>query len=79
MSVQNVLNNAQLLSLILNFAGVSTCARLASTSSSFFRQGIVHIWKNLTAPKPLILLIPGAHELQLEPSGYTIRVSMSKS
>ncbi|KAF8604382.1 hypothetical protein BDV93DRAFT_544076 [Ceratobasidium sp. AG-I] len=74
MSVLQVLNNAELLGLILALADTSTCARLISTSHNFFKQGIIHIWKDLSTAKPLILLIPGAQEVELKKGQYTIRL-----
>ncbi|KAF8604379.1 hypothetical protein BDV93DRAFT_507695 [Ceratobasidium sp. AG-I] len=74
MSVHKVLSNTELLSLILDLSGVSTCARLASTSNRFFRAGAILVWKNLTTAKPLILLIPGAQEVEVKTNEYTIRL-----
>ena len=77
MSTRKVLNTAELLGLILGFVSTSTCASLASTSKNFFEQGIIHVWKDLLTAKPLILLIPGAHEVELDNHQFTIRVSFS--
>ncbi|KAF8604381.1 hypothetical protein BDV93DRAFT_606071 [Ceratobasidium sp. AG-I] len=73
-SVHQVLSNSELLGLILASADTSTCARLVSTSDNFFKQGIIHIWKDLPTAKPLILLIPGAREVELKKKEYTIRL-----
>ncbi|KAF8593140.1 hypothetical protein BDV93DRAFT_588422 [Ceratobasidium sp. AG-I] len=74
MSIHKVLNNAELLGLILALVDTSTCACIASTSSNFFKQGIVHVWKNLATAKPLLLLIPGAQEVELEGDETTINL-----
>lgn len=79
MSNRKVLDSTELLGLILGFAGMSTCACLVSTSRNFFEQGIIHIWKNLPTAKRLILLIPGAHEVESGDRQHTMHVSLSDS
>lgn len=79
MSVHKVFDNGDLLGLVLGLSSTSTCARLVSTSRNFYEQGIIHIWKTLPTAKPLILLIPGAEEIEIEKYQYAIRVGTSTS
>ncbi|KAF8604363.1 hypothetical protein BDV93DRAFT_522476 [Ceratobasidium sp. AG-I] len=57
--MHKVLDNSEILNLILGFSSTYTCAGLITTSQNFFKQGAIHVWKNLSSPEPLLLLIPG--------------------
>jgi hypothetical protein len=75
-STYKVFDNADLLGPVLSFSSTSTCARLLSTSRTFFEQGIIHVWNHPPTAKPLMLLIPGARVINTIHSRDFIHVSV---